>query len=219
MLLLASLSLVLGACGVQPSVEGAAPHPVEPTTVPQPAAEVEPELRYMKNGKFWDIIDRSLEASGGSTGRQAVELEEILAAMPPEQIASFNATFVSKNLELYTWELWGAAYVLVGGCLDDCFEYFRNWVVGQGSDYHQAVKRDPQVLADGRLRSDVEIGDAESLAYTGADAYLRSSGGRELYEDYPESPSTIAGEEPWGTAWDEEEVENLYPGLTPLPAD
>ena len=135
--------------------------------------------------------------------------------MPPEQIASFNATFVSKNLELYTWDLWGAAYVLVGGCSDDCFEYFRNWVVGQGRHYYNAVKRNPLSLADGRLTSDDEIGHAESLAYTGQDAYLRSSGGRDLYEDYPESPSTIAGREPAGTAWDEDDVERLYPASLP----
>ncbi|MFJ6417135.1 DUF4240 domain-containing protein [Paeniglutamicibacter sp. NPDC091659] len=214
----AVLSLVLGACGIQPINEVATPRPVEPTAVSRPAAIFIPELQYMNDGKFWDIIDRSREASEGSTERQAAELEEILAAMPPEQIASFNATFVSKSLKLYTWELWGAAYVLVGGCLDDCFDYFRNWVVGQGNEYYKAVKRDAQVLADGRLVSDTEIGDAELLAYAGEEAYLRSSGGRDLYEDYPESPSTIAEEGPSGTAWDEEEVEYLYPGLTPLPA-
>ncbi|MFF5790657.1 DUF4240 domain-containing protein [Paeniglutamicibacter sp. NPDC012692] len=218
--MLAALSMVLGACGVQPSPEVAAPRPIEPSAVSTPPAAVNTRLQYMNDRRFWDIIDRSLAASGGSTERQAAELEEILAAMPPAQIASFKATFVSKNLELYTWDLWGAAYVVLGGgCSDDCFEYFRNWVVGQGRDYFKALQRDTQVLADGRLVSDEQIGEAELLAYAGEDAYLRSSSGRDLYEDYPDSPSTIADGEPSGKAWDEEEVESLYPGLTPLSAD
>jgi hypothetical protein len=173
----------------------------------------------MEDVQFWNIIDRSQKASGGSTARQAVELEEILASLSPEQVASFNAAFVSKNLALYTWELWGAAFVLNEGCSDDCFEYFRNWVVGQGSAYYEAVRRDPQALADGRLESGEEIFDAELLAYAGDAAYMRTSGGRDLYEDYPQSPSTIADGEPSGAPWDEEEVASLYPGLTPLPYD
>lgn len=217
-LVLAALSMVLNACGVQLPVEGAAPRPVEPSAVSQPATVVNPQMRHMNDRKFWDIIDRSLAASGGSTERQAAELEEILAAMPPDQIASFHATFVSKNLELYTWDLWGAAYVLLGGCSDDCFEYFRNWVVGQGRHFYIAVQQDPEVLADGRPGNDVEFGDAELLSYASEDAYLRSSGGRDLFEDYPGSPSTIAGGAPRGTAWDEDDVDNLYPGITPLPA-
>lgn len=170
----------------------------------------------MEDGNFWDIIDRSLKASDGSIERQATELEDILAALPPEQVASFQNAFVAKNLKLHTWELWGAAYVLNGGCSDDCFEYFRNWVVGQGSDYYNAVRSNPQALGDGRLSYAFESDDAELLAYAGEDAYRRASGGRDLYQDYPQTPSTIAGGEPAGTAWDEDEVETLYPGLTPL---
>lgn len=85
------------------------------------------------------------------------------------------------------------------------------------SDYYEAVQRDPQELADGRLGSGDEIYEAEALAYTAADAYLRTSGGRDMYEDYPEGPSTMAEGEPSGTPWDEEEVDGLYPDLTPLP--
>ncbi|GAA3665409.1 DUF4240 domain-containing protein [Arthrobacter ginkgonis] len=218
-LVLAALCMVLGACGGQPPAGAAGPSPGE-TAVASPAAvEDDPELQAMEDAQFWDIIDRSLEASDGSTARQADELEGLLAALPPEQVASFNAAFVSKNLALYTWELWGAAYVLTEGCADDCFEYFRNWVVGQGRAYYEAVQRDPQALADGRLESGDAVYDAELLAYVGAEAYLAASGGRDMYEDYPESPSTIADGEPSGTPWDEEEVESLYPGLAPLPYD
>ena len=63
---------------------------------------------------------------------------------------------------LNTWDLWGAVYVLLGGCSDDTFEYVRCWIVGRG---RQAVE---QACADAegyvlRLLSGVE-GDAELLA-------------------------------------------------------
>ena len=134
--LLVALAMVLGACGERTVAGVPAPVPVETTRVSPPSAEVdpratgtaaatpppasvEPGLQLMEEGQFWDIIGRSLEASGGSIERQAAELEDILAGLPPAQVASFNARFVSKNLELYSWELWGAAYVLNGGCSDD----------------------------------------------------------------------------------------------------
>ena len=32
----------------------------------------------------------------------------------------------------YDWNLWGAAYLMKGGCSDDAFDYFRGWLVAQG---------------------------------------------------------------------------------------
>lgn len=231
---LVALAMVLGSCGSLPAAVGSDPDQLEAPSVsppvmeanPEPratvagsptAASVDPELESMEDGQFWDIIDRSLDASDGDVERQAEELERILSPLPSAQVASFNAAFVSKNLKLYTWDLWGAAYVLNGGCSDDCFEYFRSWVVGQGRDYYEAVQQDPQVLGDGRLSFALETDDAEWFSYAAEDAYVRASGGRDLHRDYPQSPSTIAGGAPSGTAWDEEDVEKLYPGLAPLP--
>lgn len=172
----------------------------------------------MKDRQFWDIIERSLASSRGSSERQAAELEEILAALPPAQIASFDASFTAKTDALYSWEIWGAVYVLLEYCADDCFEYFRNWVVGQGRDYYAAVSLDPLALGDGRLANDAEAGDAELLDYASVDAYARASGGRDLYEDYPDNPASATGSEPAGTrSWDEENVADFYPDLEPIP--
>lgn len=228
------LTLVLGACGVPPIAGEADPDaPESSASLPQSsnvdsqtnetatagthATSAAPESELMKENQFWEIIDRSLKASAGSIEQQAAELEDLLDTLPPTQVASFDARFVAKNFELYTWDLWGAAYVLNGGCSDDCFDYFRNWVVGQGQDYYDAVKRDPQTLNDGRLSFASESDDAESLSYAAADAYFRSSGGRDLYEDYPLNPPIVATNEPSGIRWNEEDLESLYPDLKPLP--
>ena len=41
----------------------------------------------------------------------------------------FEAAFRRYLNEAYTWDLWGAADVIHGGCSDDGFEYFRRWLV------------------------------------------------------------------------------------------
>ncbi|MCO1338642.1 hypothetical protein BJH93_07020 [Kocuria polaris] len=171
----------------------------------------------MEDARFWDIIDRSLDASDGSVEGQIVALEEILAQLSPAEIASFDEAFVSKKSDLYTWDLWGAAYVLNGGCSDDCFDYFRTWVVGQGRHYYDAVRLEPHTLGDGGASISAESFDAELIAYVSADAYERASGGRDLFTDYPMSPSAGDAEEPSGEEWDEDEVDSLYPELESLP--
>ncbi|MGL3807241.1 DUF4240 domain-containing protein [Paeniglutamicibacter sp. R2-26] len=220
----AALGMALGSCAIQPPSHGLTPFPVQPESSPtaQPtrateaATEISPNLRPMRERKFWEVIDRSREASAGDSEQQASAMEAVLATMKPAEIASFNATFIEKNNELYTWELWGAVYVLYEGCSDDCFDYFRSWVVGQGRDYYNAVQRDPLVLGDGRLTYASQSDDAEWFHYAAEDAYRRANGG-DLYEDYPQTPSTLLGTEPSGTPWDEDKVEALYPELAPLP--
>ncbi|WP_449342020.1 DUF4240 domain-containing protein [Streptomyces aurantiogriseus] len=34
----------------------------------------------------------------------------------------------------YTWDLWGAAWVLLDGASDDAFDFFRCWLIGQGRE-------------------------------------------------------------------------------------
>lgn len=216
--------LLVSACGRTAAPSDSGPSPTDlrssaasttTSATEAPSSPREPEL--LGDDQFWSIIDDSLNASGGSAEDQATALEEILAQLPPAQIASFEESFTSKKRDLYTWELWGAAYVVNGGCSDDCFDYFRNWVVGQGRDYYEAARQNPRSLDSSRLSSMVDSFDAEMLSYAGEDAYQRSSGGRSLYVDYEMGLSTTPDGEPSGTPWDEEEVDSLYPELTTLP--
>jgi hypothetical protein len=50
--------------------------------------------------------------------------------------------------ESYRWDLWGAAYLINGGCSDDGFDYFRGWLLSQGRAIWQATLADPDSLAD-----------------------------------------------------------------------
>lgn len=57
--------------------------------------------------------------------------------------------------ESYRWELWGAAYLINGGCSDDGFDYFRGWLLGQGRATWQAALADPDSLASVGARKSV----------------------------------------------------------------
>lgn len=67
--------------------------------------------------------------------------------MSYDEIADFDAVMRALHTELYTWDLWGAAYVINGGASDDGFHYFKSWVIGQGRTIYEAAKTDPEDLA------------------------------------------------------------------------
>lgn len=192
---------------------GLSPSPSATTKETPDLADV-PE--YMNNKQFWDIIERSVRATRADPEEQLAVLEDSLAELPPKDVAEFHATFVAKAFELYSWDLWGAVYVLYDGCSPDCFEYLRSWVVAQGKDYFEEVKSDPRALSQGRLSYAGESDFAELFAYTIEGACGRASGCGSLFEDYPHNPSTIASESPKGQKWDEATVEQLFPDLRPL---
>jgi Protein of unknown function (DUF4240) len=50
--------------------------------------------------------------------------------------------------QFYRLALWGAAYLINGGCSDDGFDYFRGWLLSQGHATWQAALADPDSLAD-----------------------------------------------------------------------
>ena len=50
--------------------------------------------------------------------------------------------------EAHDWNLWGAAYLMKGGCSDDAFDYFRGWLVAQGRRTWERALRDPDTLAE-----------------------------------------------------------------------
>ena len=44
--------------------------------------------------------------------------------LPAAEIEAFDRLLYEKIDAAYRWSLWGAAYVINGGCSDDGFEYF-----------------------------------------------------------------------------------------------
>jgi len=102
----------------------------------------------------------------------------------------------------YDHDLWGAAYLLNGGCSDDGFDYFRGWLIGQGQEVYENALRDPQSLRNvtGPCVS------CENFLYIAMDAYEARTG-----QQLP--PRRRARVELKGRHWDDDELPFLYPKL------
>src|SRR5262245_46669811 len=105
------------------------------------------EVRSMEQEQFWKLIQTSREESNGDCDSQVERLQELLTKLPPKEIIDFDRHLVRLRQEAYRWDLWGAAYLLNGGCSDDGFEYFRCWLITQGEAVYTEALRDPDSLA------------------------------------------------------------------------
>ena len=91
---------------------------------------------------FWEVIAQS-RSTGKKCTESARDLLAILSKMPSaeiEAVARFQEDLMRTS---YRWDLWGAAFVINGGCSDDGFDYFRGWLMLQGRDVWEAALGDP----------------------------------------------------------------------------
>ena len=105
----------------------------------------------------------------------------------------------------YTWELWGAAYLINGGCSDDGFDYFRAGLIALGRAAFEAGVRDADSLAD---YIDDELSGEEFL-YIAPKAYQKVTGEEDLPREAVRFPEL-------GQRWDfddDNEMERRYPKL------
>lgn len=162
----------------------------------------------MNEASFWRLIAEARGSAGGDTGRQSGLLEESLRQLAAPQIAEFGRLWHRFDQQAYTWDLWGAAYVIDDGCSDDCFRDFRAYVISLGQQPYEAALRDPDALAP--VVQDAETGDWENADDVAPEAYEEVAG-----EDIPSGDSDVSGN-PSGTSWDDEQQDELvrrYPRL------
>src|SRR3954452_12454281 len=103
-----------------------APPATGPATATGPAPTSAPR---MDDGAFWHLIADTRAAAGNETDGQSDLLEQRLRHLPPQQIAQFERIRQRLDRRVYTYELWGAAYVIEDGCSDDCFRDFRGYLI------------------------------------------------------------------------------------------
>jgi hypothetical protein len=162
----------------------------------------------MDEAAFWQLTSDTRAASDNDTGRQSELLEERLSQLPAQQIVDFGRIRHQLDQQAYSWEIWGAAYVIDDGCSDDCFRDFRAYLISLGREPYEAALRDPDSLAP--VVQDAEQGDWENADNVAPDAYESATG-----EDIPTDDSDLSGN-PSGQPWDDEDQDALvqrYPAL------
>jgi hypothetical protein len=159
----------------------------------------------MTEDEFWSIVHSPGGGHQGDCEAQSEIVRRRLAGLASAEIASFSERFHEQMNRAYSWDLWGAAFIINGGCSDDGFEYFRAWLVMQGRQVFEAALADPETLADVVARGEVEC---EEILYVPFEVYERVSGGRQL-------PAGLhQPQEPSGKAWEEKDLDTRFPRLT-----
>lgn len=171
----------------------------------------------MTEERFWELIEESRRgAELGEEGWEQREetLKNALVALGAEEILSFQFLFNRMRNRAYRWDLWAVAYIVEGGCSDDSFEYFRNWLVAQGREPFERVLADPGAIASlVPLEGPCEW---ETFGYVAGAAYQQATG-KSGWEDFYAAVAEDT-EEPWksdpdGEAWTEEDLPALFPEL------
>jgi hypothetical protein len=124
--------------------------------------------------RFWALIEEHVDV-GEDLETDTSRLQDALEGLPPEEILSFSDLLTRLFCASYSLPLWGAAYLIGGGCSDDGFEYFRGWLIAQGRTVFEAAMRDPDSLADHSAES-VECEDMLHVA----DRAYEATTGREM---------------------------------------
>lgn len=173
----------------------------------------------MTRDEYWALIEKARATADESYASKADESREVwdpelltaehlrvdLEAGGPERIAEFLAHQDAVMAQSYTWSLWGAAYLMNGGCSDDGFEYFRGWLIAQGRKVFERALEDPDTLAEIWSGDEVECEDILSVATS---AYETATG------EFPEARSVPYPD--LGERWDfddDAEMERRFPKL------
>ena len=95
--------------------------------------------------EFWDHIRATKRKDPDAHQERLVKR---LAKLPVDDILDFGNWWWIVRCEAYSWNLWGAAYIINGGCSDDGFDYFRGWLILQGRDvFPELVERHARFLS------------------------------------------------------------------------
>lgn len=160
--------------------------------------------------QFWKLLDASRRASEGDVEAQIEILKEKLETLEPDEIVAFDRIFSGYHNRAYTWPLWGAAYIIGGGCSDDGFADFRGWLISRGEKVYEAAISDPETLAKIVKEEDGDC-QIEGFEYVASQAWEEKTGNDP--DDFPKHDIDYATE-PSGTQWSEESLETMFPKLS-----
>ncbi len=131
----------------------------------------------MDETEFWEIIDRARLDADGDSREQADRVVERLTGLDPDSVLDFARHFEARVGRAFRWDLWGAAFVLLGAAGDEAFDAFRCWLVGQGRHVFEGAVHRPDDLAAllDAFEEGVD-GDGEDLGCAADEAYEQLTG-------------------------------------------
>lgn len=157
---------------------------------------------------YWEIIDRSLRNRNHQDAQEQFLIEE-LSKLTPKEMVGFRLRTDMFLYETYSSEMWCAGYIMNGGCSDDGFEYFRNWVISRGKETYYNAKENPDYLIMEVVAND-DFYEFESFWYVALEAFQQKTG-KNLYDyiDYDNFKMGEGNYQNFELTWDEENPESM----------
>jgi hypothetical protein len=158
---------------------------------------------------------------GGDMEEQLEWLVGKLAKKPVSDIIKFDTHFNRNYIKSYTSDLWAAAWIIMGGCSDDSFDYFRAWLLFHGKGAYEEAIRNPESIIPDLEKLDGEVPEFEAFLYAAGETFEEKTG--QDLDSYLEIYSELSGddqEQPdLELEWDEGDEEGLrrrFPSLWEL---
>ncbi|MCJ1907484.1 DUF4240 domain-containing protein [Planococcus ruber] len=166
------------------------------------------QAMQMTEAEFWRLIDAARQR-GDYMEEQLEWLTAYLSRKSIHEIVHFDIQFNRVYQKSYTSDLWAAAYIIMGGCSDDSFDYFRAWLVFLGKDSYEKALADPESIMP-YLGKEEDVPEFEDLLTCATIAFEEKTGLEQ--EDYLEIYYSLADEKPDPEIdfdWDEDDEETL----------
>ena len=164
----------------------------------------------MDVSRFWALIDKARVDAKGDPEVQMGLLRVTLSSLTAEEIAEFSEIYETLRDRAYNWDVWGAAYIIGGGCSDDGFSDFRGWLVSRGQKVFEAALSNPETLAKTMKHYDGD-GQIEGFQYLAFEAWEAVTG--RTTDEFPFRLTPGMPKEPTGVQWDESEIYEKFPIL------
>jgi hypothetical protein len=158
----------------------------------------------MNESKFWEIIEQLNERPDSSMDEKSERITEVLSVLNKSDAEKFSHIFDEMINKSFIWSLWGAAYLINGGCSDDTFTDFQSSLIAKGKDIFELACKKPDSLALYEIDEDEWF--FEGFQYAVCDGVEAAVGDEvERIIPFPEAPA--------GIEWDEDDLEKLFPDL------
>jgi hypothetical protein len=171
--------------------------------------------RLLTERRFWNVISRSLAGTDSvrlTAKKQERLLEQELERLSRDEHTGFLGHFYTCDRKAYRRDLWAVAFVVMGGCSNDCFMDFRTWLVLRGKRVYAAALRNPDSLC--REFDKIPKGDIPLWEYYLSKQYDRRFGEGahdEAYRRFKFSPEKLADPENEWSGDDETSIKRLCP--------
>jgi len=157
---------------------------------------------------YWKIVQESLDNSNDQDEQEQFLIKQ-LQKLSYKEIIGFRLRTDKLLYDTYSSEMWCAGYIMNGGCSDDSFEYFRNWVISKGKTVYYDAKHNPDSLIS-QVDEELEFYDFESFWYVALEAFQQKTG-KDLYDFIDDDNFKFKeGQYPqFDFTWEEENPESM----------